>query len=59
MKFYTPTEAELARWKEVAGAQRPEWNDLKTQLAGSLKKFDEFLQAAETRSKYYVNDVEA
>ncbi len=59
VKFYTPTDAELARWKEVAGAQRPEWNDLKTQLAGSPQKFNQFLQAAETRSKYYVNDVEA
>jgi TRAP-type C4-dicarboxylate transport system substrate-binding protein len=59
VEFYTPTEGELARWKEVAGAQRPEWNDLKTKLAGSLKKFEEFREAAETPSQYYVNDVEA
>jgi len=59
VKFYTPTDAELGKWKEAAGAQRPEWNELKTSLAGSVAKFEEFRKAAETQGKYYVNDVEA
>lgn len=59
VKFYTPTTAELDKWNEVAGAHRPEWSELKTQLAGSVQKFEEFRKAAETQGKYYVNDVEA
>ncbi len=58
-KYYAPNDDELAQWKKVAGAQRPEWNDLKKKLAGSLAKFDEFREAAETQAQYYVNDVEA
>ena len=56
-KYYVPNEEELNQWKEVAGAQRPEWNDLKKKLAGSLAEFGAFEEAANTRSKYYVNDV--
>ncbi len=58
-KYYAPNDDELAQWKAVAGAQRPEWNDLKKKLAGSLAKFGEFREAAETQAQYYVNDVEA
>ncbi len=57
--YYAPNDDELSQWKEVAGAQRPEWNDLKKKLAGSLAKFGEFREAAETQAQYYVNDVEA
>ncbi len=56
-KYYAPTEEELNQWKEVAGAQRPEWNDLKKKLAGSLAKFGEFQEAADTQGQYYVDDV--
>ena len=56
-KYYAPNEDELNQWKEVAGAQRPEWNDLKNKLAGSLAKFGEFQEAANTQGQYYVNDV--
>ena len=58
-KYYAPNDDELSQWKKVAGAQRPEWNDLKKKLAGSLAKFGEFREAAETQAQYYVNDVEA
>ncbi|MCP5371087.1 MAG: TRAP transporter substrate-binding protein [Hyphomicrobiales bacterium] len=56
-RYYAPNEAELAQWKEKAGAQRPEWNDLKNELAGSLAKFGEFEEAANTRGRYFVDDV--
>lgn len=56
-QYYAPNEDELNQWKEVAGAQRPEWEDLKTELAGSLAKFDEFEEAANTQGRYYVDDV--
>ena len=57
--YYAPNDDELSQWKQVAGAQRPEWDDLKKKLAGSLAKFGEFREAAETQAQYYVNDVEA
>ena len=56
-KYYAPNADELNQWKEKAGAQRPEWSDLKKKLAGSLAKFGEFQEAANTQGQYYVDDV--
>jgi len=56
-QYYAPNEDELNQWKEVAGAQRPEWEDLKKELSGSLAKFDEFEEAANLQGRYYVDDV--
>jgi TRAP-type C4-dicarboxylate transport system substrate-binding protein len=56
-KYYAPNEDELNQWKEAAGAQRSEWNELKETLAGSQSKFGEFQEAAETQGRYFVNDV--
>ena len=58
-KYYAPNADELNQWKEKAGAQRPEWSDLKKKLAGSLAKFGEFQEAAETQGQYYVDDVKS
>jgi TRAP-type C4-dicarboxylate transport system substrate-binding protein len=55
--YYVPDEDELNQWKEAAGAQRSEWDDLKKELAGSVAKFGEFEEAASTQGKYFVNDV--
>ncbi|PIW27611.1 MAG: C4-dicarboxylate ABC transporter [Rhodospirillales bacterium CG15_BIG_FIL_POST_REV_8_21_14_020_66_15] len=55
--YYAPNEGELAQWKEKTGAQRPEWDDLKKSLAGSLAKFGEFEEAANVQGRYYVDDV--
>ena len=56
-KYYAPNDAELAQWKAACGAQRPEWDELKKQLAGSLATFGEFQVAADHQGKYYVDDV--
>lgn len=56
-KYYAPNEDELNQWKEACGAQRPEWKDLKIQLAGSEAKFGAFAEAANTQGRYYVDDV--
>ena len=47
----------MNQWKEACGAQRPEWKDLKVQLAGSEAKFGAFAEAANTQGRYYVDDV--
>ncbi len=57
VQFYTPTEEELAEWAEACGWQRPEWNDIKIKLAGSIDNFERMREAAATRGKYYVHDV--
>ncbi|HSO05825.1 MAG TPA: TRAP transporter substrate-binding protein [Pelomicrobium sp.] len=49
IKFHTPTEAEKKAWVETCGAQRPEWNDIKKELAGSLEMFDKLQAAANTK----------
>jgi len=56
-KYYAPNEGELNQWKEMTGAQRPEWDDLKKNLAGSLSTFGQFQEAADTQGQYYVDDV--
>jgi hypothetical protein len=57
VQFYTPTKDELNQWVEACGAQRPEWNDIKVQLAGSLASFDRMREAARNRAPYFVHDV--
>lgn len=49
IKFYTPTPEEKQKWVEACGAQRPEWNDIKKELAGSLELFDRLQAAANTK----------
>lgn len=56
VEFYSPSEDELAQWVEAGGHQRAEWNDFKTELAGSLAAFDELNEAAQTMGRYYVHD---
>jgi TRAP-type C4-dicarboxylate transport system substrate-binding protein len=56
VKFYKPTAAEHKRWVDVAGAQRPEWNDIKKELAGSIETFDKLRVAADTKGKFTVDD---
>lgn len=56
VQFYAPTEDEMAQWVDAAGAQRPEWDDVKKELVGSLATFDQLLEAAQTDSGLYVHD---
>jgi hypothetical protein len=56
IKFYKPTAAEHAKWVEAAGEQRPEWNDIKKELAGSVANFEKLKTAANTKGTYTVND---
>jgi len=59
VQFYVPTAEEKKQWVAKAGHQLPEWDDFKKELAGSLDKFDAFLDAANTMGRLYVHDVEA
>jgi len=57
VKFYVPTAAEIKQWADACGWQRPEWNAIKTKLAGSLENFERMRAAARTRGRYFVHDV--
>ena len=57
VEFYSPTEEEMAQWREKAGHHLPEWNDFKTEFAGSLANFERMLEAANTQGRYFVHDV--
>ena len=57
VQFYSPTKEERQQWIDKGGHQLSKWNDFKKDLAGSLATFDKLLEAANTYSGYYVNDV--
>ncbi len=57
VQFYEPSEDELAQWKEKCGHQRSEWDETKTELAGSLDAFEALREAANRDSSYYVDDL--
>ncbi|PPB80951.1 TRAP-type C4-dicarboxylate transport system substrate-binding protein [Albidovulum inexpectatum] len=56
VEFHSLTEEQLAVWKETGGYQRPEWDQFKVDLAGSMDAFARLEEAAGTQSKYYVHD---
>ena len=54
VKFYQPTAAEHQQWVTAAGEQRPDWNDIKKHLAGSLELFEKLKVAANTKGRITV-----
>ncbi|MEM5494684.1 TRAP transporter substrate-binding protein [Hoeflea sp. AS16] len=56
VEFHSLTDDQLAEWKDTVGYQRAEWDDFKTELAGSMDTFEKLVEAAGTRGKYYVHD---
>lgn len=49
IKFHAPSADEHRKWVEACGEQRPEWNDIKKELAGSIDMFDKLKTAANTK----------
>lgn len=47
---------EKAQWIDKVGSQHSMWNDVKQKLAGSLQKFDEFKEAADSTGNYYISE---
>ncbi|MFD2741617.1 TRAP transporter substrate-binding protein [Sulfitobacter aestuarii] len=56
VQFYSPSKDEMAQWVDAAGSQKPEWDDTKKELVGSLATFDKLREAAETDGEFYVHD---
>ena len=55
-QFYNPTPAEHKQWVETCGDSRKEWDEFKVKLAGSLDKFNELKEAANTKGPITVGD---
>jgi hypothetical protein len=56
VKFYRLGPDEKEQWMNKVGAHIAIWNDVKKNLAGSLSKFDEFKEAADTIGHYYISE---
>lgn len=55
VKFYTPSAAEHKKWVDACGEQRPDWNEFKKELAGSIDVFEKFKTAANTKGPITVD----
>lgn len=53
--LYRPTEDERRAWRETCGHQLEAWNDTKRRLAGSLDRFDRFVESTGVSNGYYVD----
>lgn len=56
VQFHSLSDDQLGEWQEAGGYQRPEWDEFKKELAGSMDAFDKLEEAAGTQGKYYVHD---
>ncbi|MDG1340307.1 MAG: TRAP transporter substrate-binding protein [Paracoccaceae bacterium] len=56
VEFHSLSEDQLGEWKAAGGYQRPEWDEFKLELAGSMDNFAQMEEAASTQGKYHVHD---
>lgn len=56
VEFHSLNDDQLGEWQEAGGYQRPEWDEFKVELAGSMATFDSLAEAAGTMGRYYVHD---
>jgi TRAP-type C4-dicarboxylate transport system substrate-binding protein len=56
VEFHSLSDDQLAEWKSVGGYQLPDWDNFKTELAGSMETFARLEEAAGTMGRYYVHD---
>ena len=56
VEFHSLSDEQLGEWIATGGYQLKEWDDYKTELAGTMETFAKLEEAAGTQSKYYVHD---
>jgi len=56
VEFHSLSDDQLGEWQAAGGYQRPEWDEFKVELAGSMDNFAKMEEAAGTQGKYYVHD---
>ena len=57
VQIHALSEDQIAPFRELAGHQRPEWDEWKIKLAGSMAHFDQMLEASQTPGNYFVHNV--
>ncbi len=57
VQIHELSEDQIAAFRDVAGHQRPEWDEWKVRLAGSLENFHKMLEASQTQGTYFVHNV--
>ncbi len=56
VKFHYLSDAQLKEWEDAGGYKRKEWDEFRTELAGSKELFSKLETAANTASRLYVHD---
>jgi len=56
VEFHSLSDDQLAEWQSVGGYQLSDWDEFKTELAGSMDTFAALEEAAGTAGRYYVHD---
>ncbi|WP_424830435.1 TRAP transporter substrate-binding protein [Ruegeria sp.] len=56
VEFHSLSQDQLGEWQAAGGFQRPEWDEFKVELAGSMDTFAKLEEAAGTMGRYYVHD---
>ena len=56
VEFHQLSADQLAEWESVGGYQKPEWDQFKVDLAGSMDVFAKLEEAAGTQGRHYVHD---
>jgi TRAP-type C4-dicarboxylate transport system substrate-binding protein len=56
VEFHSLSDDQLAEWQATGGYQLADWDQFKTDLAGSMDVFARLEEAAGTQGKYYVHD---
>ncbi|MEM1315630.1 MAG: TRAP transporter substrate-binding protein [Pseudomonadota bacterium] len=56
VEFHSLSEDQLGEWQSVGGYQLSDWDQFKTDLAGSMDVFAKLEEAAGTMGRYYVHD---
>jgi len=57
VKIHPMSDEQIAPFRELAGHQRPEWDEWKIKLAGSMRNFEMMLEASRTQGNYFVHNV--
>lgn len=55
VEVYSPSEDEVAQWRDRCGHHLSAWNDTKVELAGSMDVFEQLLAATEESNGYFVD----
>jgi TRAP-type C4-dicarboxylate transport system substrate-binding protein len=57
VKYHELDEGQVQQWKDAMGYQRPEWENAKKNLAGSISDFEKFKSATTQQSDYEVSEL--